>query len=206
MCACNSNTSNEVILPENEIIPLTKEEEIIKLYNQSVLPLYKEYSDVEIPTEFKIDKNDLGINAGASFGYVEVSQGLINLTKKDIQLFALTHEVAHIVTLSQANKFNLQGSIPENGHINEYKKSEYLADLIAIHLIKSQNSLYFQSIKNNFNILKSILGTETYTHPSGENRVKLMNDYIELSKRKIETIAFKEIYLKIWKDDYFKND
>ena len=53
MFACNSNSSNEVILPENEEIPLTKEEEIIKIYNESVLPLFKEYSGAEIPTQFK---------------------------------------------------------------------------------------------------------------------------------------------------------
>jgi len=197
MCACNSNSSNEVILPENEIIPLTKEEEIIKLYNESVLPLFKEYSDVEIPTEFKIDKNDLGINAGASFGYVEVSQGLINLTKQDIQLFALAHEVAHIVTISQARLFGLQGSIPKGTVTNEYKKAEYLADLIAIHLINTKLNNEFHLLKSNFPYLQNLLGGASFTHPSGIDRINSINMYLENTL--VSDKAFKINFLRIWK-------
>jgi len=201
MCACNSNSSNEVILPENEIIPLTKEEEIIKLYNESVLPLFKEYSDVEIPTEFKIDKNDLGINAGASFGYVEVSQGLINLTKQDIQLFALAHEVAHIVTISQARLFGLQGSIPKGTVTNEYKKAEYLADLIAIHLISTKLKEEFHLLNSNFPYLQNLLGGTSFTHPSGIDRINSINMYLENTLVSDNDEALKKIFIKIWQQN-----
>ncbi|QXP69780.1 hypothetical protein H0I29_14305 [Polaribacter sp. R2A056_3_33] len=198
MFACNSNSSNEVILPENEEIPLTKEEEIIKIYNESVLPLFKEYSDTEIPTQFKIDKNDLGINAGAAFGYVEVSQGLVNLTKEDIQLFALTHEVAHIVTIKQARLFDLQGSIPKGTVTNDYKKAEYLADLIAIHLIKTKLNKEFNLLTSNFPFLQDLLGDTTFTHPSGSDRINCINTYLENTLVTSNDIAFKNTFLNIW--------
>ncbi|WP_208889650.1 hypothetical protein [Polaribacter sejongensis] len=199
MCACNSNSSNEVILPENEIIPLTKEEEIIKIYNESVLPLFKEYSDVEIPTEFKIDKSDLSINAGASFGYVEISQGLINVTKKHIQLFALSHEVAHIVTIPQARLFGLEGSIPKGSITNDYKKAEYLADLIAIHLIKSKLNNEFCLLSTDFPFLQNLLGGSSFTHPSGSHRMNEIQTYLENSISTNNDEAFKTSFLRIWK-------
>ena len=199
MCACNSNSSNEVILPENEIIPLTKEEEIIKIYNESVLPLFKEYSDVEIPTEFKIDKSDLSINAGASFGYVEISQGLINVTKKHIQLFALSHEVAHIVTIPQARLFGLEGSIPKGSITNDYKKAEYLADLIAIHLIKSKLNNEFRLLSTDFPFLQNLLGGSSFTHPSGSDRINEIQTYLENSISTNNDEAFKTSFLRIWK-------
>ncbi|WP_157603537.1 M48 family metalloprotease [Polaribacter atrinae] len=201
MFACNSNSTSEVILPENEDLPLTKEEEIIRIYNESVLPLFKEYSEAEIPTQFKVDKNDLGINAGAAFGYVEVSQGLVNLTKEDIQLFALTHEVAHIVTISQARLFDLQGSIPKGTVTNDYKKAEYLADLIAIHLIKTKLSKEFNLLTSNFPFLQKLLGAATFTHPSGVDRINYLNTYIENALVTSNDVAFKNSFLRIWQMD-----
>ncbi|AUC84956.1 hypothetical protein CW731_06470 [Polaribacter sp. ALD11] len=195
---CNSNSTNEVIHSENEDILLTKEEEIVKIYNKSVLPLFKEYSDAEIPTQFKIDKNDLGINAGAAFGYVEVSQGLVNLSKEEIQLFALAHEVAHIVTISQARLFDLQGSIPKGTVTNDYKKAEYLADLIAIHLIKIKLNKEFILLTSNFSFLQNLLGSATFTHPSGIDRISYINTYIENSITKSNDDAFKISFLRIW--------
>jgi len=198
MFACNSNSSNEVILPENDNIPLTKEEEIVKIYNESVLPLFKKYSGAEIPKQFKIDKNDLGINAGAAFGYVEVSQGLINLTKEDIQLFALAHEVAHIVTIPQARLFDLQGSVPKGTVTNDYKKAEYLADLIAIHLIKVKLNKEFILLTSNFSFLQNLLGSTTFTHPSGIDRISYIKTYIENTITKSNDDAFKISFLRIW--------
>lgn len=201
MFACNSNSTSEVILHENEDLPLTKEEEIIRIYNESVLPLFKEYSEAEIPTQFKVDKNDLGINAGAAFGYVEVSQGLVNLTKEDIQLFALTHEVAHIVTISQARLFDLQGSIPKGTVTNDYKKAEYLTDLIAIHLIKTKLSKEFNLLTSNFSFLQKLLGAATFTHPSGVDRINYIQSYLEKSISTTNDDAFNNSFLRIWQMD-----
>ncbi len=199
--ACNSNSSHEEILPENEVIPLTKEEEIVKTYNESVLPLFKDYNDVEIPTTFKVDKNDLGVNAGAAFGYVEISQGLINLSKEHIQLFALTHEVAHIVTILQAINFDLQGSVPKGTLTNDYKKSEYLADLIAIHLIKTKLGEDFNLLILDFPFLQNLLGAGSFTHPSGSDRINYINIYLENSLTKGDEEAFKDSFLRIWEMD-----
>lgn len=195
--ACNSNSPDEEVITPNEIA-LTKEEKIIKIYNESVLLLFNEYTEVEIPEAFKINKNDLGINAGAAFGYVEVSQGLVNLTKEHIQLFALSHEVAHIVTIAQARIFGLQGSIPRGNTTNDYKKSEYLADLIAIHLIKTKLNKDFNLLIEDFPFLLNLLGTATFTHPSGSDRVNNINTYIENALVTNSDEAFKNSFLSIW--------
>ena len=198
MFACNTNSSNEEVFPPNKEISLTKEESIIKVYNESVLPLFKNYMDVEIPTQFKVDKDDLSINAGATFGYVEVSQGLVNLTKEHIQLFALTHEVAHIVTISQSRIFGLEGSIPKGAITNDYKKAEYLADLIAIHLIKTKLNNEFRLLSTDFPFLENLLGGSTFTHPSGSDRMNVIQTYLENSLSTNNDEAFKINFLRIW--------
>ena len=199
MFACNTNSSNEEVFPPNKEISLTKEESIIKVYNESVLPLFKNYMDVEIPTQFKVDKDDLSINAGATFGYVEVSQGLVNLTKEHIQLFALTHEVAHIVTISQARLLGLEGSIPKGSITNDYKKAEYLADLIAIHLIKSKLNNEFRLLSTDLPFLQNLLGGSSFTHPSGSDRINEIQTYLENSISTNNDEAFKTSFLRIWK-------
>ncbi|MBP8791797.1 MAG: hypothetical protein KBH29_01310, partial [Lutibacter sp.] len=156
--SCTSNSSTVDFQEPEEIV--SKEELLIKHYNESVVPLFKSYSNVEIPLEFKIDTTDITINAGASFGYIEVSQGLINLDKKEIQTFVLAHEVAHIVTIKQAKIFNLEGSIPKGTVTNDYKKAEYLADLIAFHLIHTQQLKVSEILINEFNYLDKLLGSE----------------------------------------------
>lgn len=199
MFACELNSTNEEIVPPNKEIPLTKLESIIKLYNESVFPLFKNYKNVVVPTDFKVDKDDLSINAGASFGHVEVSQGLINVTKKHIQLFALSHEVAHIVTISQAKIFGLQGSIPKGAITNDYKKAEYLADLIAIHLIKSKLNKEFSLLSTDFPFLQNLLGNSTFTHPSGSDRINDIQTYLENSISTNNDESFKINFLRIWK-------
>ncbi|SIQ02246.1 M48 family metalloprotease [Maribacter ulvicola] len=194
---CSNDGKNSQLEQEEEVV-LTKEEKLIQLYNTTLVPLFSRYEALEIPSEFQIIEQDLGVNAGAAFGYVEVSRGLVNCTEESIQLFALTHEVAHIATLHQASLFNLEGFLSEGPQLNAYKKAEYLADLIAVHLIKSKAPLFFEDLKSNFHILKLILGSETFTHPSGTDRIKQINKYINLSTTKTNNIAFKELYLNIW--------
>ena len=200
---CSKDTKeNKNELPEDqETIVLDQEEKLKDLYNSTVIPLFSGYKDIDIPVEFQIIEDEMGVDAGASFGYVEVSMGLINVSEESIQLFALTHEVAHIATLSQARAFNLEGYVSSGPDMNEYIRSEYLADLIAIHLIKSQEPVYFELLTDHFQDLIKILGGGTFTHPSGVNRIKAMQDYITLSDAKTEAMAFKDLYLKIWKDN-----
>ena len=198
MFACESNSTNEEIVPPNKEIPLTKEESIIKIYNESVLPLFKNYKNVVVPTDFKVDKDDLSINAGASFGHVEVSQGLVNVTKEHIQLFALSHEVAHIVTISQARTFGLQGSIPKGIITNDYKKAEYLADLIAIHLIKTELNKAYHLLSADFVFLENLLGGSTFTHPSGKERINEIQTYLKETILTDNEDAFRTNFIRIW--------
>ena len=198
MFACELNSTNEEIVPPNKEIPLTKLESIIKLYNESVFPLFKNYKNVVVPTDFKVDKDDLSINAGASFGYVEVSQGLVNVTKEHIQLFALSHEVAHIVTISQARTFGLQGSIPKGIITNDYKKAEYLADLIAIHLIKTELNKAYHLLSADFVFLENLLGGSTFTHPSGKERINEIQTYLKETILTDNEDAFRTNFIRIW--------
>ena len=198
MFACESNSTNEEIVPPNKEIPLTKLESIIKLYNESVFPLFKNYKNVVVPTDFKVDKDDLSINAGASFGHVEVSQGLVNVTKEHIQLFALSHEVAHIVTISQARTFGLQGSIPKGIITNDYKKAEYLADLIAIHLIKTELNKAYHLLSADFVFLENLLGGSTFTHPSGKERINEIQTYLKETILTDNEDAFRTNFIRIW--------
>ncbi|MDO7138275.1 hypothetical protein [Algibacter lectus] len=201
MLACNTNSSNEEGEHKDEDIVLTKEEQIIKTYNDAVLPLFRGYTSVDIPTEFVIDENDLGVNAGAAFGYVEISQGLVNLPKVNVQIFALSHEVAHIVTIPQAKIFDLEGSVPKGIKTNDYKKAEYLADLIAIYLIKTNEPKRFDTLFLNFPYLQNLFGNGTFTHPSGLERIEALNNFLEKAKLQGDDKAFKTSFIGIWQMD-----
>jgi len=196
--ACNSNSTNEEVTKQTEEKILTKEEKLLKLYKESVIPLFKAYKDTSIPTVLKIDKKDFSINAGAAFGYIEISQGLVNLSKEHIQLFTLAHEVAHIIILQQAAIFNLGESIPRGPKTNDYKKAEYLADLTALSLIKTKIPKEFEVLLADFPYLQNLLGATTFTHPSGNDRIDSLTIFLENSKLKGNNDAFKQAYIKIW--------
>lgn len=44
--------------------------------------MFSSYIDIQIPNEFRIDKEDNSINAGAADSYIEVSQGLVDYDKR----------------------------------------------------------------------------------------------------------------------------
>ncbi|SDW73857.1 Peptidase family M48 [Lutibacter oricola] len=195
----NSCNTSSGITNENEQV-LSNKDLLIKTYSEVVIPLFKQF-DVEIPTDFVVDEKDLTINAGASFGYVEVSKGLINSNKRDVQIFVLAHELAHIVTLKQASLFNLKGSIPKGTETNDYQKSEYLADLIAFHLINTKLTDQNEALILNFNYLESLFGPQSFTHPSGINRIKFLNEYLSMCNGVNNNEIFKLLFIKIWKMD-----
>ncbi len=171
---------------------ISKEEKLKTLYLTKIKPIFvANYNEVDIPTEFKIDSKDKSINAGASFGYVEVSKGLVDCDDEYIQMFTLFHEVGHIVTLSQAKKFDLGNEIPKGKTTNDYQKAEYLADLIAIYFIDKNYPKQRELIVTNFDKLQNLLGYGSFTHPSGKKRVQLLKNY--LSKKSFET-SFKSIW------------
>lgn len=197
LISCSNHSA--IIEPQTTNIQtvLTKENQLKELYKNKVIPMFLTYTNVEIPTEFQIDKLDLGINAGASFGYVEVSLGLVNLPQEHLQLFALCHEVAHIVTIKQAERYNLSNKIPE-GSINAYKKAEFLADLITIDLIKQKETEWYLKITEDYNTLQSMLGAETFTHPSGADRINFIKNYIAHCQEQNSQKVLENLFKKIW--------
>ena len=130
-----------------------------------------------------------------------LEQKIDDLENEAIQLFALTHEVAHMATLPQAKIFNLAATIPKGNSTNDYQKAEYLADLIAIHLIHLKKPEKFKLIQGDFEILQEIFGGEVFSHPSGQKRILSMKLYIEDDHSKDEALAFKERFLAIWNMD-----
>lgn len=192
-CKTNSTSKNEVI--EERI---SKEEQLQSLYISVVKPLFKTYKNTDIPDSFTVDVKDNSINAGASHNFLEVSQGLVNSEKKHLQIYVLAHELSHIVTLNQAELFGLRGAIPSGEQTNDYKKSEFLADLIAIHLMKTHLPKQFNLLQKDINSVKKILGNGNFMHPSGIDRVKLMQTYIDESRNKTSAVVFENIFRQIW--------
>lgn len=194
----NCQTTNTTHKNELTVEKLSKEEQLQKLYSIVVKPMFTVYKNINIPSSFIIDTNNNSINAGAANNYLEVSQGLVNYDKKHIQIYVLAHEIAHIVTLNQASKFNLGNSIPPGKTMNEYKKSEYLADLIAIHLINLNEPKQIKLLNTDFDTIKQILGSSDYMHPSGAERVELMKKYINESEKELPSNTFKKMFIEIW--------
>jgi len=193
--SCESNS----IKQDDMSVVLTEEEKLKELFITTIKPLFKEYNADIIPKDFRIIEKDNSVNAGAADNYLEVSNGLVNYKKKYIQVFVLAHEISHIVTLSQAKSFMLPIAIPSGIVTNDYKKAEYLADLIAIHLINVQEHELSKELQSNFDELKGLLGSETFTHPRAEDRINLMKNY--LSKEKIDNSseAFRKSFEEIWR-------
>lgn len=196
--SCNNDHSPEDQTKFQEL-DLDKGEELNKLYTESVLPLFADYENLNIPPELVIDEEDLNINAGAAFNYVEVSRGLVNADHLSIQIFVLAHEVAHIATTNQAIKFGLNGEIPRGTETNEYKKAEYLADLIAVHLIKKELPSQFNQLKSSCSTLKNLLGSEIFTHPSGVDRIASLEVYFQACVIQNDNISFQNRFKSIWK-------
>ncbi len=195
LLGCNNTTETA---KEKEPIKkvVNKEDKLKTLYLTKIRPVFTaNYKGVDIPTEFKIDAKDSSINAGASFGYVEVSQGLVDCKDEYIQLFTLFHEVGHIVTLNQAKKINLGDEIPKGKTTNDYKKAEYLADLIAIHLISENLPKQKEIMVKNLDKLENLLGySDSFTHPSGKERIKSLQNYLKQQ-------SFESSFKSIWNMD-----
>ncbi|MBE7641690.1 hypothetical protein GUB10_15245 [Salegentibacter sp. BLCTC] len=196
--SCNSTTSQVEPLAKGEEQFLNRENKIINLYTTAAVPLFNDYKCINIPAKLQVDEKDYSINAGAAIDYIEISRGLINLESSTIQLFVLAHELAHIATLSQAKSFGLPGEIPAGKRTNEYKKAEYLADLIAFHLILKQRPEDFNFLKSNFSFLISLLGNGDFTHPSGQERIASIKKYILETEEQNIDIAFKNRFNKIF--------
>lgn len=196
--SCETNSTNKDDIPKDK---LSKKEQLERLYTTIVKPIFSTYKDAQIPNNFVVDTTDISINAGSTHEYLEVSQGLINDNKEHIQIFVLSHEIAHIVTLNQAKEFKIGNIIPSGKTINDYKKSEYLADLIAIHLINAHLPKQLKLLVQNFDKIEQLLGSSDFMHPSGKERVRMMKKYITDSKKTSSEITFKKMFIYIWNLD-----
>ena len=49
-----------------------------------------------------------------------------------------------------------------------------------------------------FNYLQNLLGFEIFTHPSGSDRIKLVNEYLKDSSVENNKETFKKVFVKIW--------
>ncbi len=183
---------------QNEEIVLTKQEKLVALYQNSVVPLFEDFDKLNIPDSIKIDEKDASVDAGAAYGYIEVSQGLVDLENEPIQTFVLAHEVSHIATLAQASHFNLHGEIPRGTVTNDYKKAEYLADLIAVHLILKKLPQEFEKLASELNSFETLLGNGSFTHPSGASRLASLERYIEAAQEDDDEVSFKDRFVDIW--------
>lgn len=196
--SCRNDISEQERLKQQDGKGLDKEEKAIKLYEKRVVPLYKDFKGLELPSSIRIDEDDLEVNAGAAHGYVEISRGLINLDNEAIQIFVFSHELAHIATLVQARNFGVQDEIPGGAETNAYKKAEYLADLMAIHLIRKKMPKEFGSLKRDFDQLEGILGSSRFTHPSGKERMQAISTYLEGAQKGQDSSFFRHRFLQIW--------
>ena len=194
-CSCNSNSLDD------DQKTLTQEEQLIDLYIHEVTPLFEVYPDLNIPDELHIDEADHSVDAGAAFGYVEVSMGLVELEDPPIQIFVLAHELSHIATLTQAAAFNLEGEIPAGSETNDYKKAEYLADLIAFYLISKNEPEVYELLKQKLDYLEELLGTGDFTHPSGSSRIESLMQYIQAMETTSKETAFANRFKAIWTMD-----
>ncbi|RXG21733.1 hypothetical protein DSM02_1978 [Leeuwenhoekiella polynyae] len=175
-----------------------KEEQLIDLYIHEVTPLFEVYPDLNIPDELHIDEADHSVDAGAAFGYVEVSMGLVELEDPPIQIFVLAHELSHIATLTQAAAFNLGGEIPAGSETNDYKKAEYLADLMAFYLISKNEPETYDLLKEKLDYLEELLGNGDFTHPSGSSRIESLMKYLKGMDNTSKETAFSNRFRTIW--------
>lgn len=175
-----------------------KEERLRELYSETVVPLFKDLDNLNIPINFQVDEKDLSINAGAAFDYIEVSRGLINLENEPIQIFVLAHEISHLAILEQKQILGIQSELPKGSQVNDYKKVEYLSDLVAIHLIKTNYPQVFDLLLSNSCDLQEMLGTASFTHPSGKERIDSIKKYVRGTRKGNEEISFRNRFIDIW--------
>jgi len=195
-CIATNCDRKEVDLPGGKI--KNKEERLRELYSETVVPFFEDLENLSIPINFQVDQKDLSINAGAAFDYIEVSRGLINLENEPIQIFVLAHEISHLAILEQKQILGIQSELPKGSKINDYKKVEYLSDLIAIHLIKTNYPEVFDLLDSNFCYLQEILGTASFTHPSGKERIDSIKKYVKSIRKGNENISFRNRFIHIW--------
>jgi len=172
-----------------------------------ILPMYKKlYPKSPLPTELEVWEGDQ-LDGGAVEGMVYVYSG-VGKQLRAIRLYALAHESGHVATVEQGKGLGLGNHIPAP---EEYKKSEHLADLIAMHTIRRCDPLLAKTIQGYFTTIKDLLGAADDMHPSGEKRVGLMSEYmmgagipavtagpVDIKAAEGATKCFNQIFTRTW--------
>ena len=115
------------------------------LHIRKVMPMFTANFKAAIPNKVETHTGN-GLGNKVVPGLIFVYHGMINLNKDSLRIFALSHELAHIVILEQAVRFGLPDKIPSDYNMNDSIRSEFLADLIALHIIAKSDNLLYQEI------------------------------------------------------------
>ena len=121
----------------------------------------------------KLNKNDPNIDGGAIVGQIDITIPAIQL-EETLRTFILYHEMGHVITVFQAQNL-LLGNVVPGDRLKLFKKSEFLADLIAVHLMdEGDRDRLVTTLRRN---LQAILGPGDNMHPPGKDRVQRIVNY-----------------------------
>lgn len=169
------------------------------LWSKTVKPAFRlafpksTYRSIEkdLPPELVIDDQDEFDGSGGP-GTVVIYKKVVEEQDASILLYALCHETGHCVTAAKLNAMKL--AIPslagESGKENPgAKQHEYIADLIAIDVIKTQLPESVQGVKDAMESIKDKLGNGGNMHPTGNQRMLKMNLLLDDEKTLDELIT-----------------
>ena len=173
-------------------------EETKNNFKKKTLPLFSNRfpnNNIE-QTKLSLDRKTPGIEGGSYPGNIDITIETLKLEPLFLK-FAIFHEMGHIVTIPQKNLYNL-GPLLNGEKYNDYQKSEFLADLIATHLMSNQDHV---NLINKKNSLEKLLGPGDAMHPSGRERVNVIMNYLASTKNERKTIKekkFKKLFSDLW--------
>ncbi|MCB2181943.1 MAG: hypothetical protein KQH63_07950 [Desulfobulbaceae bacterium] len=153
------------------------------LYQNQLRPVWVQYEQgnpVQLPANLTINPS-LNIDGGAVPGFVETTQGALNLPNDSLVWFCIAHEMSHHVTQSVLAASNQ--AFPAVGLALNSKMGEHVADLIAFHTFMTDFPIRAKQIVSQFPALTNLLGAGDNMHPSGNQRVLFLQSYYDAVTR-----------------------
>ncbi|WP_022665695.1 hypothetical protein [Desulfospira joergensenii] len=135
----------------------------------------REYVTNEMPNQLTFLPGGQ-LDGGAAPNFVYLTHGALQCSNS-VTSFAIAHEMSHVVTLQWLQRHGLVK--PPVAGKYDYFWGEYVADLIAFHLIYTFFRVKAHVIKIEFPSLAHELGTADNTHPDGGKRVNMLQSYSE---------------------------
>ncbi len=178
------NEDNQPPPPPNEDNPpppppedrYTQQKQAAKtMWLNEIAPAFRRaFTNPDLPEELAIDDRDLFDGDGGP-GSVRVYKKVVTEPNASVLLYALAHETGHAVTAQKIMSMQgrAQADVPQPAN-DGAKQHEYLADLIAIHVIQTQLNGHRQSIFDAMDAIANKLGDADAMHPSGAQRVAKM--------------------------------